>query len=166
MRKLNFGCGKNIIKSWFNVDIQEGNGIDKSFDFNKFPYPLETNSFDYVLVDNVLEHLDEPRKVLDELWRICKPDAKIRILVPCHNCDGAYNDINHKHFFNRKAMELLVRPEKGYKFNSDNKFSIIKLELLPTLIGKFLYPRELRNALSTIFNNVCGQVEAVIKVKK
>jgi predicted SAM-dependent methyltransferase len=166
MEKLNFGCGKNIMKGWVNVDIQEGKGIDKSFDFNIFPYPFNSNTFSYVLADNILEHLNEPKKVLDELWRICKSDATIRILVPYHNCDGAYNDLDHKHFFNMKAMELLIHPERGYQFKSDNKFSIIKLDLLPTMLGKFIYSRELRNALSLIFNNVCGQVEAVLKVKK
>jgi len=96
--RLNFGCGKDIKRGWVNVDIQKGEGIDKSFDFNKFPYPFKDNTFDYILVDNVLEHFDDPRKVVEELWRISKPDAIIEVKVPYYHSAGAYNDIGHKHF--------------------------------------------------------------------
>jgi len=41
--KLNFGCGKEIMKDCINVDIQKDKTIDKSFDFNIFPYPFKYN---------------------------------------------------------------------------------------------------------------------------
>jgi len=79
MKKLNFGCGLDIKKGWVNVDGQRGPQVDKSFNFAKFPYPLRNNEFDYILVDNVLEHLEDPHKVLDELHRISKKNGLIEI---------------------------------------------------------------------------------------
>jgi len=38
--RLNFGCGNDIRKDYFNVDIKSSKNIDKSFDFNYFPYPF------------------------------------------------------------------------------------------------------------------------------
>ncbi len=116
MKKLNFGCGRIIKKGWTNVDLQKGKSIDKSFDFNKFPYPLKSNKFDYILVDNVLEHLDDPVRVLDELSRISKKNANILIKVPYYNCKGAYNDITHKHFFNETTFDNMLNPESHYGY--------------------------------------------------
>ena len=130
--RLNFGCGKDIKRGWVNVDIQKGEGIDKSFDFNKFPYPFKDNTFDYILVDNVLEHLDDPRKVVEELWRISKPDAIIEVKVPYYHSAGAYNDIGHKHFFNKRTLEILFCPERSYAVTYQRKFKIIELKLLPS----------------------------------
>jgi len=83
IQKLNFCCGKDIKKGkeWINVDIQKAEGRDKSFNFDKFPYPFKDNEFDYILVDNVLEHLKNPRKVILEFWRISKPNAIIEVIV-------------------------------------------------------------------------------------
>ncbi|GAG37131.1 unnamed protein product, partial [marine sediment metagenome] len=77
MKKLNFGCGMRMFDGWDNVDIQKSKGIFKNFDFNCFPYPIYKNSYDYILVDNILEHLLFPKKVLLELHRICKKNAII-----------------------------------------------------------------------------------------
>ena len=49
MKKLNFGCGRKIKKKWDNCDVQKGAPI--SFDFNKFPYPLKSNTYDYIWND-------------------------------------------------------------------------------------------------------------------
>ena len=166
MKKLNFGCRGKFLKGWVNVDIQKGNGVDKSFDFNEFPYPFKDNTFDYVLVDEILEHLDDPKKVLNELWRICKSNATMRIVVPYCHCLSAFNDIEHKHYFNMRTITLLVHPKRDYKLKSGGKFSIVKLDLLPTRLGKLVQPRELRNAVSKVFGNICGRVEAVLKVIK
>ena len=84
MRKLNFGCGTDLRmgKEWDNVDVQKGPKITKSFNFDKFPYPLKDNSYDYVYLRNVLEHLETPYNVIDELWRITKKGGIIEISVP------------------------------------------------------------------------------------
>jgi len=166
MKKLNFGCGKIIKKGWINVDIQKGKGIDKSFDFNRFPYPLKKDSFDFIMVDNVLEHLDEPIKVLDELNRISKKNAIIRIIVPYYNCKGAYNDITHKHFFNETTFDNIVNPDKHYSLKNKNKFKIKKLELVPTRLGKFIYPKKLRWLISLVLGEVFKAIDVELIVKK
>ena len=55
--KLNFGCGKDIRVGWDNVDILECKDIFKSFDFNKFPYPLKEDYYDYILMKQIINFL-------------------------------------------------------------------------------------------------------------
>lgn len=158
-QRLNLGCGKKILNGWMNADIQKGKDIDISFDFDKFPYPLKSNTFDYVLVDNVLEHLCDPAKVLDELHRICKKDSIVRIIVPYYNCKGAYNDLTHKHVFNETAFDVLVNGHNHYVYDKKQKFKIKKLDLLPTRLGKLIYPKKLRWAVSLVLGEIIYAID-------
>ena len=70
MKKLNFGCGKDIREGWDNVDIQKNPKIIKNFNFDDLPYPLETNHYDYILMKQILNMLEKPEKVLKGLEKI------------------------------------------------------------------------------------------------
>ncbi len=165
---LNFGCGNDIKTSskecqWDNIDIQKSSKLTKSFDFNKFPYPIKDNTYDYIYARNVLEHLDEPDKVINELWRITKPGGIIRIIVPHYTNKGAYSDMQHKHFFNEVAFQLLE--EQRTVINKTRKFRIKKLELKPTSVGKF-FVRPLRETLALFINGLISEIDVEIEVLK
>ncbi|HLD88874.1 MAG TPA: methyltransferase domain-containing protein [Candidatus Nanoarchaeia archaeon] len=167
VEKLNFGCGRKILKGYVNVDIQKHKKIDYSFDFNKFPYPLENDKFSYILVDNVLEHLDDPAKVLEELHRISKNNAIIHIIVPYYNCSGAYNDVTHKNFFNERSFEVLSNSSDFYWLEQrKRKFAIKKNELVPTRFGKLIWPKKLRMLAGKVFGEVFSLVDVELQVNK
>ena len=165
MKKLNLGCGKQILSDFINVDIQKSKGIDKSFNFNKFPYPFKNDEFGYILVDNVLEHLDDPQKVLFELRRITKNNGIIHIIVPYWNAKAAYNDITHKHFFNERTFELMCDINHRYKHKIEKNFEIVKLKLRPIKLFKIV-PSLIRNRLSNYLCNVIEAIDIKIKVIK
>ena len=99
IKKLNFGCGNEIIKGYVNMDILKLPGVNVVHNFNKFPYPFKDNEFDEIYTSHVLEHLDDLIKVMVELKRICKPGAKIKIRVPHFSCGVSYRDPTHKRLF-------------------------------------------------------------------
>ncbi len=149
--KLNFGCGNKILKGYINVDIQYGEGIDKSFDFDKFPYPFEDNTFDFILLDNVLEHLEDPKAIMNELHRICKKSGIVRIIVPHFNNSGAFNDYTHKHYFNLRSLENLISTR--YTVNKKIGWKIIKRYLKPTFLG-IIFPQKLLRKLAWVLGNL------------
>lgn len=58
MKKLNFGCGERYKDGYVNVDGGEHIArCDLRFDFEKFPYPITDNTFEYIEMTQVLEHL-------------------------------------------------------------------------------------------------------------
>jgi predicted SAM-dependent methyltransferase len=75
MRKLNLGCGGNILDGWENHDAD--------LDISK-PLPYEDNSIDMIFAEHVCEHLTTPDVVrfFMEAHRILKPNGAIRIAVP------------------------------------------------------------------------------------
>ncbi|MEM2956656.1 MAG: methyltransferase domain-containing protein [Candidatus Pacearchaeota archaeon] len=165
MKKLNFGCGKDIRKGWVNVDIQKGKGIDKSFDFRKFPYPFKSNTFDYVLIDNVLEHLPNPQRVMKEIWRICKNGAIVKIVVPYYNSYYAYGDPTHVNFYNEYTIKQVIGESDYNVKKTIKKFEIIKIRLIPQRYLRFLDQKFL-HILGRIFGNVVIQIEVEIRVLK
>jgi SAM-dependent methyltransferase len=163
MKKLNFGCGDKPLDEWENVDIQKGPKIKKSFDFNKFPYPLKENSYDLIKSDMVLEHLNCPDKVLDELWRISKPNGTIEISVPHYTNKGAYDNLGHIHFFSEMAFWYYVN--EGNMVNKKKKFEIESLEITPTSIGK-IFPKKIRMKLGLFINGLLSQIHIKLKAVK
>ncbi len=162
MKKLNFGCRMGLKEGYDNVDNNRF-GSKKKFDFNKFPYPIEENKYDYVYSNEMLEHLDEPDRVLEELWRICKPNAIIEIIVPYYNNKGAYSSMEHKHYFSDVTFKLFVEERKS----KDDKvnFEIESLKLVPTIAGKF-FPNFLRNKLSLFIGGLIARIEVRLRVLK
>jgi SAM-dependent methyltransferase len=90
-RVLDLGCGDGELtarvaaavgtKEVYGVDVNE-ESLEKAkargiitvkHDLNKFPYPFETNTFDVVVSNQVIEHLYYPIRFLREVYRILKP---------------------------------------------------------------------------------------------
>ncbi len=162
MKKLNFGCGREIRKGWDNCDIQKEAPI--SFDFDKFPYPLKDDYYDYICIKVVLGYLLYPEMVLFELWKKCKNGAIIDINCAFWNNVGAFNLLISKRGFSEKCFYSLK--ENGYDLNRSKKFEIASLELIPTKVGKCIYPKKLRNKLSNIFCGIFSNIYVKLRVVK
>src|SRR3989338_1347229 len=100
VRKLNFGCGDDIKKGYVNLD-KSGliKGVDVVHDLDKYPWPFPDNYFDEVYGRDALEHLRDLVKAMKEIHRICKPNAKVRLIVPYWHSSEAFYP-NHYYFFN------------------------------------------------------------------
>ncbi|MTI69497.1 MAG: glycosyltransferase [Firmicutes bacterium] len=66
---------------------------------------LDDNTFDTVLLAEVLEHVDSPEKAIKEAIRVCKPKGKIIISVP-----NGYRipDPEHVRIFNKDILNSLI----------------------------------------------------------
>jgi hypothetical protein len=111
--KLNLGCGKTVLSGFVNVDCETGDGVDKVWDLNKFPYPWETSSIDEIRMEDVLEHLEKPKETIWELWRIGKNGARVQIIVPWHKYKPHMPKSNpeHKHIFAPEWFTAFVNKE-------------------------------------------------------
>ena len=89
--RLNLGAGSDLKEGWINHDIVQLPGIDVVHDLNNFPWPWDDNSIDEIYMKDVLEHLPDTIRVMEEIYRICKPGAKIYIAVPYWNSYEADN---------------------------------------------------------------------------
>lgn len=68
--------------------------------------PFEDDSFDGVVLDNVLEHLTEPRVLLSEILRVLAPAGRLLVGVPGRR--GYACDPDHKVFYDEASLEYLM----------------------------------------------------------
>jgi hypothetical protein len=99
LMNLNLGCGSKKLPGWVNVDKISACEPDQVVNLEQFPWPWPDNSVDEVLLSHVLEHLgaatDVYLNVIKELYRVCRDDAKITIVVPHPRHDHFLGDPTH-----------------------------------------------------------------------
>lgn len=99
LKVLDLGCGKKKRAGAIGVDFSDRHDADIIHNLNIFPYPLKDEEFDEIYLDNVLEHLDDPLRVMEEVHRISKLGGKVKVIVPYFRSVWAFIDPTHQHFF-------------------------------------------------------------------
>lgn len=86
---VNLGCGTHIVPStatekWINIDSYIGANTPDFLQGDAREIPLESNSVDYLLCDNVLEHMAmcDVIPVLHEVKRVLKKGGRAVLIVP------------------------------------------------------------------------------------
>lgn len=104
--RLHLGCGHIIKEGWLNQDVASLPGVDVVHDLRMFPWPFKDGEFEEVYADNVLEHLPDTVRTMEEIYRITKPGGKVFIGVPFWNSFEAWGDPTHEHFFSEEVFEF------------------------------------------------------------
>lgn len=132
MKKLNLGCGRDYRPGWINLDFNRSVKADVYADLNK-KLPFKDNEIDYILLDNVLEHVTREKyfKFIEELHRICKNGAIIDIFVPHYSGMYALKHPTHYIYFGVGSFDTF-KPQQGFNGErySSARFNVLKEKLL------------------------------------
>lgn len=157
--KLNLGCGRDIRPGFVNVDIEPLPEADMKHDLNRTPYPFKAGSAEYILMDNVLEHLRDPIASIMECARILQPGGVLHILVPYYNAVGAYNDLTHRHFFNEYTFRPFYEKSTRSNYGDVHRFKLLSLNMKPTIIGRLVPFDYVRRRLSIVLGEIVGGID-------
>ena len=110
---LDVGCGDRKRVPWaVGLDRVRTAATDVVHDLDVFPWPFADSSFDVIVASHVVEHLTDILKLCEELHRIGKPGAIIRIATPHYTSPDAFADPTHKHAFGFRTFEFVARPDE------------------------------------------------------
>ncbi len=177
MKRLNLGCGKKILSGYINTDVAKLKGVDVVHNMEKFPWPFKNNEFDEILTIHVLEHVSDLCKTMEEIYRISKNNALIKIRVPYFASPEHHNDPTHKRKFTYNTFDYFTA--QHYDYYSDARFEIIKKNIF-FFTGKefmkskwFSFPFDfLINISPTIYQRFfcylfpASEIHFLLKVKK
>jgi SAM-dependent methyltransferase len=120
-RILNLGCGRNNPPDCFGIDILPFEGVDLVADIN-LGIPLPDDSFDLVIANDFLEHLDPKNKisVMENIYRVLAPGGVFQFEVPSTdgNNRGAFSDPTHISYFNEISFWYFLDDQYGKGFRS------------------------------------------------
>lgn len=122
---LDIGGGKGDKKGWITMDIRDDSNIQ--WDLNEFPWPLKDDSVEKVRMNHVLEHLENPLRVMKEIYRICQHYSTVRIEIPWWQ-DDLYSNPAHLHVFKPEWFENLNSESIVWEGEMQAPFNFIVLE--------------------------------------
>lgn len=122
---LDYGCGKGLFLQYLEEKgFEHGYGYDPYGDPNELgdKSVLENGPFDYILLSDVIEHVEDPRALLKTLDSLLAPGGRIMIGAPnAANLDlsrpqlsDVYNEVHvpyHLHIYTRESVELLGKAQ-------------------------------------------------------
>ena len=94
------------------------------------PLPFEESSVDEILLSHVIEHIFDPLSLMQEVYRIAKPDSYCTIRVPHGANDEAWEDQTHKRVYFPGSFGYFSQPyywKADYGYRGDWQVEVIRL---------------------------------------
>jgi len=122
-RKLDVGCGKNKDQSFTGIDLFGWPGVDIVWDLEKFPWPVEDNSYDYIRINHVIEHINDQVGFFSEIHRIASHNATVHIETPHFSSSNSWADLTHVRHLSLFFTDAITG--NGYLGDRTGKYQLI-----------------------------------------
>jgi|WetSurMetagenome_2_1015567.scaffolds.fasta_scaffold07004_2 SAM-dependent methyltransferase len=166
LKILDLGCGPNKVKGSLGVDIIPMDGVDVVADFFELTLPFADNTFDQIHLNDVIEHLPNTIKAMEEIYRIARPDAKIFIRVVNWNCIYTAMDPTHLKAFTENSFDFFgSRPGRNYYTKA--RFEVVRADLIYNgRVEHFIRSRKILRFLSTYLCNILQALDFELRAVK
>jgi SAM-dependent methyltransferase len=106
--RLDIGCGASKTPGTVGIDMLPLPGVDIVHDLEDTPWPLPDSCALSATASHILEHIN-PHKgvfidVMNEVWRVLKPNGQFAFVVPYAGSHGYYQDPTHCNPINESTM--------------------------------------------------------------
>lgn len=105
---LHLGCGRAKHRDALGVDTAESSKADLLWDLDRRPWPLPDDAFARVYAINVLEHLEDVVGTMEEIHRVARAGAEVRIMVPFPSGHHTWTDPTHKRAFMSRSFQYFT----------------------------------------------------------
>lgn len=105
--------------------------------------PMEDNYYDLACAFDVIEHVEDDRKAIDEISRVLKTDGSIIVTVPAYMFLWSEHDVINKHFrrYTSRKLKQLIEPKFDIKYRSYFNFILFPIILVARIFGRLTASR-------------------------
>jgi SAM-dependent methyltransferase len=137
---LHLGSGRKYQPDAVNVDLTPATKPDVVHDLDVTPWPFPDDRFREVRAFDVLEHLGNLVRVMEEIHRVCADGAVVKITVPHYSCANAFTDPTHRHYFSAASFNYFTG-DNEFDFYTDRRFrkQVARIVFHPTLLNKVVH---------------------------
>jgi len=167
MVKVDIGCGTKKREGFIGMDMIDHPSIGVMHDLRVFPWPFKDDSIDEIHMDQVIEHLPDTVRTMEEIHRILKKTGTAKICYPWYRAYGAFGDPTHIHYFNDRMIEYFIEERLGGRYRYTNRFfylDFIKFNTYPFL--RWMPNRVLRFISRHLALDVVHGIEITIRPQK
>jgi glycosyltransferase involved in cell wall biosynthesis len=109
-RRLNMGCGLDIMDGYVNFDTVPLPGVDLAAAVDPFypRLPFADQEFDEILAFHVLERVANRGAIIEEVWRIARHNAVIKVKLPDRRHSDAFLDPTHLSFWEVDSIDFYL----------------------------------------------------------
>jgi SAM-dependent methyltransferase len=119
---LDIGCGQSKFRGAIGIDFADAAQADVRHDLNRFPYPLADGAFDAILMRNVIEHLADVVKLMEEVHRVGRDGADVIVTTPHFSSVYSYQDPTHVRHLAYDSLEYFTEGTRHSNFYSSRRF--------------------------------------------
>jgi len=113
--KLNLGAGYKHIDGYKSVDFRKVTKPDYliNLENERCLKRFKTNSIEEIYTSSTLEHIKNIQELMSEIYRVCKPNAKVIICVPHWGNQSSVEDPTHVRYFTENSMNYFDKDLVG-----------------------------------------------------
>jgi len=163
-RVLDVGCGSGALLAYLakrakltsvGVDLFPGTlpnciqrGINAVSAADATALPFRANLFDFVIAQDVIEHIEDDARALDEVYRVCAPGGLTLVLVPAFEFLWSARDVG-LHHYRRYTLNQLAQRVRTAGFDLVHR-TYTDLFLVPLLWGAIVTARRTPDGLADL----------------
>ena len=164
MKSLDLGCGPHgKLPGSVGLDIRPAPHVDVVHNLDDYPYPFPDDEFDFVGMSHVIEHVQRPLHLMNEVHRICRNGATVRIITPHYSSQLSYGDLEHFHHLGYITFATLQNTKlyriRKHKLHFTDIYKVVGISLLANW-----FPRRWEKYVAFVFPAL--YVEVFLEVVK
>ena len=169
-RYLNLGGGYTRIDGYENVDFRKITKPEHLIDLEseRCLKKFKANSIYGIVASHILEHIHNLEGLMSEIYRVCRPGARVIIRVPHYGNRVAIEDPTHIRSFSERSMMYYDKSTIGsdcQPITIPYNFKLIHIELYPEKSYQNMRFDEFVEA-STKYLNVVSQIQFTLEINK
>jgi hypothetical protein len=137
-KKMNIGCGEDIMPNYINIDYYNFKGVDVVHDLNsKEELPFPDAFFEEVIGYDIFEHVNVSIAI-DKIKKKMSPGAILKIKVPHFSYFRAWEDPTHLRGFAFNSFDFFLK--NGRKnFSTESRFCKIQSKKI-SFLKRWYFP--------------------------